>query len=164
MRTLFAVTAFFSLLVFAAAGVSAQDWSLKDAGVGLVIQDADYSKTLKIAERGVSFDLKALYEGGALAGKYRGNQVFAAWLVGPHTDTFLNSNGLPVWNYKYTVTYPGGKTFEGGPGGFYVSGFAVVPLSIGGDTSGAWKIDWYIVNRDTGEKRHVGTSEFTTTW
>ena len=116
--------------------MSAQAWTLKDSGVGLVIQDGDYATQLKIAARADTFDLQELCAGGALAGKYRGNQAFAAWLVGPHTDTYLNKNGLPVWSYKYTVTYPGGKTSEGGPGGFHTPGFASFSFSIGGETAG----------------------------
>jgi hypothetical protein len=144
--------------------LSAQAWTLKDSGVGLVVQDGDYDKQLKIAQRANDFDLEDLYAKGALAGKYNGNQVFAAWLVGPHTDTYRNKYGTPIWMYKYTVTYPSGKTFEGGPGGFYTPGFTVVSLGVGGETSGKWKIDWSIVNRDTNEVRHVATNEFTTTW
>ncbi len=150
--------------VLSAGLVSGQPWALKDSGVGLVIQDADYDKVLKIAARGDAWDLEELYAGGALANRYRGNQGFAAWIQGPHTDAYRNKNGLPVWNYKYKMTFPDGKTYEGGPAGFYGPGFACVGISIGGGTSGKWKIDWYIVNRDTQEVRHVATNEFTTTW
>lgn len=153
-----------AILVLSAGLLSAQSWTLKDSGVGLIIQDAEYATTLKIAERGNAWDLKKLYEGGAFANRYKGNQGFAAWLVGPHTDTYLNKNGLPVWNYKYTVTYPDGSTYNGGPGGFSTSGFAAVSLSSGNGNGGTWKIDWYIVNRDTQEVRHVATNEITTTW
>jgi len=152
------------LLALPAGLVGAQGWSLKDSGVGLVIQDADYDKQLKIAARGTAWDLEELYAGGALAGKYRGNQVFAAWLAGPPTGAFLNSSGLPAWNYKYKFTFPNGTTFEGGPYGFYTPGFATVGISIGGGTAGSWKIDWYIVHRATKEVRPVATNEFTTTW
>ncbi|MBN1522986.1 MAG: hypothetical protein JW904_00775 [Spirochaetales bacterium] len=129
-----------------------------------MIQDAEYSSVLKIAERGDAWDLKELYDNGALAGRYRGNQVFAAWLSGPPTSSYLNRNGLPVWNYKYKITYPGGATFEGSPGGFYTPGYTVVTLGVGAETHGKWKIEWYIINRDTNEVHAVATSEFTTTW
>jgi hypothetical protein len=152
------------VFVLAAGFLSAQAWTLKDSGAGLVIQDADYDKVLKIAERGNVWDLEDLYSKGALAGKYKGNQAFAAWLVGPHTNTYLNKGGLPIWNYKYTVTYPDGSTYNGGPAGFYGPGFAAVSLSVGGVTNGSWKIDWYIVNRDSQEVRHAATDTFTTTW
>ena len=74
--------------VLSAGTLSAQAWELKDSGVGLVVQDADYDKQLKIARRGDSWDLEDLDEKGALANKYDGNQGFAAWLAGPHTDTY----------------------------------------------------------------------------
>lgn len=156
----------FTLFVFvlSAGCLAAQSWTLKDSGVGLVIQDAEYAKALKIAERGNTFDLKKLYEEGALAGRYKDNQAFAAWLVGPHTDTYLDKSGLPIWDYKYTVTYPDGSTYASGPASFYVPGFAAVSLSAGGVTNGTWKIEWYIVNRDTREVRLVATDTFTTTW
>ena len=164
MRTRSCILLVSLAFILSAGMLSAQGWTLKDSGVGLVIQDGDYDKQLKIAQRGNSFDLEDLYANGALAGKYKGNQAFTAWLVGPHTDTYKNKYGTPVWNYKYKVTYPGGKTYEGGPGGFYTPGFTSVSLSIGGDTAGKWKIEWFIVNRDTGEVRQVATNEFTTTW
>ena len=151
-------------MLLSASVVSAQGWTLKDSGVGLITVDGDYDKQLKIVERKDSWDLKALYEKGALANKYNGNQGFYAWLVGPRSDTYLNKNGLPVWNYKYTVTYPDGTTYSGGPAGFYAPGFAAVSISVGSSTSGKWKIDWYIVNRDTQEVRLVATNQFTTTW
>jgi hypothetical protein len=152
------------VFVLSAASLSAQSWTLKDSGVGLVVQDAEYDKVLKIAERGTAFDLEKLYAEGALAGKYKGNQAFAAWLVGPHTDTYLNKSGLPTWNYRYTVTWPDGSTYSGGPAGFYVPGFAAVSISVGSVTNGTWKIEWYIVNRDTQETRLVATDTFSTTW
>jgi hypothetical protein len=152
------------VFVLSAGSLSAQNWTLKDSGVGLVVQDADYARVLKIAERGKTFDLEKLYAEGALAGKYKGNQAFAAWLVGPHTDTYLNKSGLPTWNYRYTVTWPDGSTYSGGPAGFYVPGFAAVSISVGSVTNGTWKIEWYIVNRDTQETRLVATDTFTTTW
>jgi hypothetical protein len=119
---------------------------------------------LIIVERGNVWDAKELYENGAQAGKYRGNQLFAAWIQGPHTKEYLNSKSIPVWMYKYKITYPDGKTFESGPHGFYTPGHAYFGIKTGGYTNGAWKIDWYIQNRDTNEIRHVGTSEFTTTY
>ena len=152
------------VFVLSAGSLSAQNWTLKDSGVGLVVQDAEYDKVLKIAERGTTFNLRKLYEEGALAGRYKGNQAFAAWLVGPHTDTYLDKNGLPIWSYRYTVTWPGGSTYSGGPAGFTSPGFAAVSLSVGNVTSGTWKIEWFIVNRDTRETRLVATDTFTTTW
>ena len=152
------------VFVLSAVSVSAQSWTLKDSGVGLVVQDAEYDKVLKIAERGKAFDLEKLYAEGALAGRYKGNQSFAAWLVGPHTDTYLDKSGLPIWNYKYTVTWPNGSTYNGGPSAFYVPGYAAVSLSAGSTTNGIWKIEWYVVRRDTQETRLVATDTFTTTW
>ncbi len=152
------------LFVLSAGLVSAQAWQVKDSGVGLVVQDANYDKQLTIAERKDSWDLKFLYDTGALAGKYKGNQAFTAWLEGPPTSTYLNSYGTPVWMYKYRLTYPDGKTFEAGPYGFYAPGFATFAIGVGGYTSGTWKIEWFIVHRDTQETRAVATTEFSTTW
>jgi hypothetical protein len=126
--------------------------------------DGEYAGKLKIAERGNSWKLQPLYDAGAFSGRSDGTKAFAAWIQGPPVSEFLNKNGLPAWNYRYKVTFPGGKTYESGVSGFYTPGHACVPLSIGGDTNGVWKVEWYIVHRDTGETRHVGTSEFTTTW
>lgn len=140
------------------------DWKLKDMGVGLILCDAEYDTKLKIVERNGRWDVKTLYESGALSGRCSGNQTFSAWLQGPPVKEYLNSNGLPLWFNKYRITYPDGKTFESGLRGFYTPGFTTAGLNPGGTTSGAWKIDWYIVHRDTQEVRHVGTSEFTASW
>ena len=114
----------------------------KDVGVGLIVEDENYDRQLTIVERGTEWDAKALYENGAQAGKYRGNQLFAAWIQGPHTKEYLNANGVPVWMYAYRITYPDGKTFETGPLGFYTPGFACFGIKTGSYTSGTWKIDW----------------------
>lgn len=147
-----------------AVSAHAQGWSLVDSGVGLIIQDENYAQELKVVQRGTVWDVKELYENGAQAGKYRGNQLFAAWIRGPHTNEFLNSNGVPVWLYTYRITNPDGTTFEGGPHGFYTPGFAYFNINTGKYTNGNWKIDWYIVHRDTKEVRRVGGSEFRTTY
>ncbi len=157
LRILFIMLSF----VFATAA-NAENWQLKDSGVGLIIEDENYAKELKIVERGTVWDAKELYENGAQAGKYRGNQRFAAWIQGPHTKAYLNSGGMPVWNYKYKITNPDGTTFEAGPHGFYTTGFAYLNIQTGKYTSGNWRIDWYIQHRDTKEIRHVGSTEFTT--
>jgi hypothetical protein len=149
--------------VFATA-TNAEYWTLKDSGVGLIVEDENYDKQLNIVERGKVWDAKALYENGAQAGKYRGNQLFAAWIQGPHTKEYLNSYGTPVWMYKYKITYPDGKTFEAGPSGFYTPGFTYFGIKTGGYTNGTWKIDWFIQHRDTKEVRHVATNEFETTY
>jgi len=160
MLRLLVILLSFVVVVSANAG----DWKLKDSGVGLIVEDENYDKQLKIVERNNVWDAKALYENGAQAGKYHGNQLFAAWLQGPHTSEYLNSYGTPVWMYKYRITYPDGTTFESGPHGFYTPGFAYFGIKTGRYTNGSWKIDWYIQNRDNKEIRHVGISEFQTTY
>jgi len=86
----------FSLLVFvlSAGFLSAQAWTLKDSGVGLVVQDADYARVLKIAERGNAWDLEDLYAKGALAAGTREPGVCR--VAGGRTDTYLNTGGLPI--------------------------------------------------------------------
>ena len=157
------LSVFLLSLVFVVSA-SAEDWKLKDSGIGLIVEDENYDKQLNIVERGREWDARELYENGAQAGKFRGNQLFAAWIRGPHTSEYLNSNGTPVWMYSYRLTYPDGKTYEAGPSGFYAPGFAYFGIKTGAYTSGNWKVDWYIHHRDTKEKRHVGSSEFITTY
>ncbi len=144
-------------LVAFEAFAQAQSWQLKDMGVGLVIEDAEYDTVLKIAERGAVWDAKELYEKGAFAGKYKGNQRFAAWIQGPVQDVAL-------WDYAYTITYPDGKTASFGRYGFYRGGHGTVSLSTGSYTEGKWKIEFTIWNRKTNEARSVGSVEFSTTW
>ncbi len=157
-------TALLFLLLSLTTFGKSQNWAVKDMGVGLIIEDENYDKQLKIVERNTVWDAKELYENGAQAGKLKGNQLFAAWLQGPPTSEFLNSYGTPVWNYIYTITYPDGKKFEGGPGGFYVPGFTYFGIKTGAYTEGSWKIEWFIQNRDTKETRSVGKTEFQTTY
>jgi len=143
---------------------AALTWKLRDSGVGLVTQDADYDKVLKIAQRGDKWDFKELYAKGAFANKYDGNKGFCAWLVGPPVDSFLDENGLPIWNYRYVITYPDGSIYQGGPGGFYAPGFTVVAIGPGAKPDGKWKIEWFIVNRTTKESVPVALDEFVATW
>jgi hypothetical protein len=160
MQRLMFILIFFCVVV----PVNSQNWDLNDLGVGLIVEDENYDKELKIMQRGTLWDAKELYENGAQAGKYRGNQLFAAWIQGPHTNRYQNSNGVPVWSYKYIITYPDGKTFESGPHGFYTPGFSYFGVKTGAYTEGKWKIDFYIWNRDTKETRYVGKTEFQTTF
>ena len=152
------------LLLIPAMGAKSQNWKLVDAGVGLIVEDENYDKQLRITERNKVWDAKELYENGAQAGKYKGNQLFAAWIQGPPASSYVNSYGTPVWMYKYRITYPDGKTFEAGPSGFYQPGFAYFGIKTGSYTEGNWKIEWFIVHRDTQETRLVATSEFKTTY
>jgi len=160
MRRLFLITV--SLLFFVTG--HAQNWTLKDAGVGLIIEDENYDKQLKIVQKGTTWDVKELFENGAQAGKYKGNQLFAAWLKGPDTKLYLNKYGTPVWMYKYTITYPDGKTFDSGNQGFYAPGFACFGIKTGSYKEGVWKIEWFIVNRDNQQTNLVATTVFNTTW
>lgn len=145
-------------------GSAISEWKAKDIGVGLIVTDENHDKRLNIAERGNSWDAKELYENGAQAGKYRGNQLFAAWIQGPPASEYLNSYGTPVWMYRYRITYPDGKTFEAGPHGFYTPGFAYFGINTGGYTNGSWRVDWFIQHSETKEIRQVGSSEFKTTY
>ncbi len=147
------------LLYFVVFVVSlqAQSWSLVDCGVGLVVEDAQYDTELKIAERGTEWDVKDLYENGALAGKYRGNQRFAAWIKGTRIE---NS----PWYWKYTITFPDGKTSQNGPYGFYSAGHGTFSIPTGSYTEGNWKIDFYVWNKNTQETKHVASTQFTTTY
>ena len=153
-----------AISVFVAVSANAEEWKIKDSGVGLIVEGEQYDKQLIIVERGNVWDAKELYENGAQAGKYHGNQLFAAWIQGPPTKEYQNRYGTPVWMYKYKITYPDGKTFESGSHAFYTPGHAYFGIKTGGYTNGSWKIDWYIQNRDTKEIRHVASNEFKTTY
>ncbi len=135
----------------------AQSWTLKDMGVGLVVEDDKYDTELKIMERGTVWDIKELYENGALSGKYKGNQRFMAWISGS-----LMQHSTDYW--KYTITFPDGKKSENGPYGFYSAGHGTFAIPAAGYKDGLWKIDFFIWNKETKESRHVGTVQFTTTY
>jgi hypothetical protein len=142
---------------------SAQTWTLKDSGVGLIVEDRYNNKPPKVARRGTSWNTKELNDNGALEGKYYGNQLFAAWIQGPETKEFLNSKGMPVWTYHYRITYPDGKTFESDIKDFSSSGFSYFDIKLGAYTEGVWEIEWFIYNRDTKKSIQVATTVFQTT-
>lgn len=144
-------------LVSSLAALS-QNWKLKDIGVGIVSADDQYDKELKIVKRGDEWNQKELYESGAFSGT---GKIFSGWIVGPHSKEYLNSYGTPVWMYKYITTYPDGTKQEFGPYGFYTSGFGSFSINASSAKDiGKWKIDFYIVNRDTKETRNVGSVNF----
>lgn len=155
-------TILFSALFFIATPfmAEAQHWVLKDIGVGLLVMDAEYDKTLKVAQRSTNWNMDELYASGAFSGRYDGTKALAAWIQGPPVDSFKNANGIPVWMYKYKITYPDGSTFEAGPHGFYSPGFAFVALDYGKKGANKYKVDFYIWHRDTRETKHAGTVEF----
>ena len=149
---------FMGLFLLSSISVVAQKWKLKDIGVGIIKVDDQYDKELKIVERGKTWNQKKLYESGAFSGQ--GN-TFSAWIAGPHSNEYLNSNGLPVWMYKYIITYPDNSKQEFGPYGFYTSGFGSFAINASsGKSLGKWNIDFFIVNRDTKETKNVGSVDF----
>jgi len=150
----------FIILFMAAYG---QEWTLIDTGAGL-IADAGNNKRLKIIKRNSTWDIRDLYEKGAHEGRYNGNQLFAAWIQGPETKEFMNIKGMPVWMYKYRITYPDGITFESEPIDFFNQGFSYFPVEFGEKREGVWKIEWFIYNRETRLVNQVATTVFQTTW
>jgi len=92
------------LFVLVGAGLFAQGWTLKDIGVGLIVQDENYDRELRVMRRGSQWDLQELYEKGAMAGKYDGKGLFAAWIVGPPNNANLKASGMPLWNFSYMLT------------------------------------------------------------
>jgi hypothetical protein len=87
----------------------AQNRKLVDSGIVLIVSDENCDKQLRIVERNDVWDAKEPADNGAEAGKYRGNQLFAAWLQGPPAGSCVNCCSTPVWMYKYKITYPDGK-------------------------------------------------------
>lgn len=148
------------IFMVSAALIQAQDWQLRDIGVGIIVDDGKYDQELKIVRRATEWNLRELYENGALAGKLEGNQVFATWICGPPVSAFLNGSGLPAWLYRYTVTYPDGTTFASGTANFYAPGFAWFGFNPGKYLEGDFRIEFSLVNRDTQEVRFAGMTEF----
>jgi hypothetical protein len=64
---------------------------------------------------------------------------------------------------KFVITFPSGGNQSYGPYGFYQPGFMTQFLNIGADKLGKWKIEYFLVNRETNETRLIGTKEFTIT-
>jgi hypothetical protein len=155
---------FFIGLLFILQTARAQNWTLIDTGVGLVVEIGSSDKKLKIIHRNTLWDARELSENGAMKGKYKSNQLFAAWMQGPETKEFLNSKGKPTWEYKYKITYPDGKTFESEPKDFYSTGFSYFGIDIRANTEGVWKIEWFIFNRNTQQSSQISTTVFQTTW
>ena len=151
-------------LLFLFLIANAQSWTLKDTGAGLIINTEDNNKPLKIMRRGSTWDVKELHKNGAMEGKYNGNQLFAAWIMGPETKEFLNSKGKPAWMYKYKITYPDGVIFESDPKEFCSKGYSYFGIKTGDYTEGVWKIEWFIINREKQQSSQVATTVFQTTW
>ena len=119
----------------------------------------DYDQVLRVVQTGSRWSLAQLGEGNAF--NANGPKVFGAWYQGPHTRTFLNSYGVPIYYYKVKVTNPRGQVRSYGPYGFTTPGFATYFLGdVRDGLPGVWKVEWFTVHRDTREERQVQTDTF----
>lgn len=155
---------FFIIWVLMAIPVSSQSWTLKDSGAGLIIADDKAIKPVKVIRRNTVWDLKELVEKGALEGKFNGSQLFAAWIQGPETKEFLNSRRKPVWLYRYRIVYPDGLIYDSKPEEFLPSGYSYFGIKTGNYKEGIWKVEWFLVNRDSNRESQVATTIFETFW
>ncbi|AGY54512.1 hypothetical protein BRDCF_p1885 [Bacteroidales bacterium CF] len=149
------VVTVFSLIIWSLS--YGQEWSLKDIGIG-ILDTSEYDKELRIVKKGIKWSEKELYNIRLSPGT---EKVFATWVAGPPTKDFLNANGLPVWLCEYVITYPDKRVEKFGPFGFYEAGFSTMIINPSYKMLGKWKIEYFIVNRDTNDRRLIGTSFFT---
>jgi len=141
-----------------AAAAPTGGWKLISKGVG-IWDDSAYDTQLKIVEVKSTWSMQDLMRRNAFAGR---GQVFGAWIVGPHVDTYKNRFGTPIYMYKYRLTDPKGSSQVFGPYGFYQPGFATIFVNASQQV-GTWKIDWMLNNRDTGQDSPIDTVTFTIT-
>ena len=136
-----------------------QDWTVKDIGVG-IINTSEYDEALTIVKRGDKWSEQDIYN---LIFSPGNEKVFATWIAGPPTNTFLDSNGLPAWKCEYLITYPDKTTQLFGPFGFYPKGYSTLIINTSSKLIGKWKIDYFITHREMKDKRLIGTRYFTLT-
>jgi hypothetical protein len=150
----------FAALLVVGPPLPAQSWQAKGHGVGLYAGNgADYDQVLRIVQTGNRWTLKQLSEMGAFSGN--GPKVFGAWLQGPHTNTFKNQYGTPIYMYKVRVTNPKGESRSYGNYGFYAPGFATYFLAdVQNGLTGTWRVDWFTVHRETLQEKQVQSSTF----
>jgi len=141
------------LALLCAGSLSAQSWQIQGHGVGLYDASQDYDQTLRIVQKGGTWNAQDLLAQGSF--NSNGSKAFGAWLQGPPTDTFKNRFGTPIYLVKYRLTDPKGQARTFGPYGFYAPGFITAFLNISGGPFGAWKLEWILVNRDTNEEKVV---------
>lgn len=147
------------LFVFTSLAYAA-GWQAKEMGVGLYVYDpARYDKELQIIEKRDNWSLKELQNKNAF--NPNSGRVFGIWLVGPPADTFRDKNGLDKYLYQYRLTDPKGNATVFGPYGFYRPGFATA--SINAWTTGKWKVDFLLWQRDTKDITSIGSIAFTIT-
>ncbi len=148
------------LLIMLSVKVSySQQWTLKDSGTGL-IQDNGSDKAPKIIERGNRWNMKHLEENGAMEGKYRGRQLFASWIQGPETKEFTDNKGNPVWLFRYSISNPEGYVLESDTSRFQQSGYAFFSFKAEPHADGVWKVEWFLVNRQTLSEILIATNIF----
>lgn len=140
-----------------AAVVFAADWQQKDMGVGIYDESKGYDTVLSVVQRGALWSQKQLYDQGYFANR---DKKFGAWLVGPPVESYQNRFGIPIYNYKYRLTEPSGKSTMFGPHGFYKPGFTTVFINASGQP-GLWKIEFLLWNRDTKQDSPIGSMTFT---
>lgn len=127
--------------------------------MGLYDASRDYDQTLRIVQQGGAWNAQELLAQGAFASG-SGARTFGAWLQGPPASTFKNQYGTPIYMVKYRLTDPKGQSRTFGPHGFYQPGFITAFLNLASGPFGGWKLEWILVNRDTGEERVVASDSF----
>ncbi|MEN6568546.1 MAG: hypothetical protein ABFC18_00890 [Rikenellaceae bacterium] len=134
-----------------------QSWYVKDVGIG-ILDMSEYTKELKIVQRSNYWSKNDIYNFKLLTDT---EKTFATWIVGPPIKDFLNNKGQPALLCEYVITYPDKSKEKFGPFGFFEPGFSILIINPSTKLIGKWKIDYYIIDRDTGERRHAATRYFT---
>lgn len=148
---------FFTLFLLLNFSSYTQNWYVKDIGIG-ILDMSEYSNELKIVKRSNYWSKNDIYNFKLLNDT---EKIFATWIVGPPIKDFINEKGLPALLCEYVITYPDKSNEKFGPFGFFEPGFSMLIINPSIKLIGKWKIDYYIINRDTGERRHVATRYFT---
>lgn len=159
MKLLRMLLACLGLACLGAPPIMAQSWQVQSHGVGLYDASQDYDQSLRIIQQAGPWNAQELLAQGSFASG-SSPRAFGAWLQGPHTNTYKNRFGTPIYMVKYRLIDPRGQAKLFGPYGFYAPGFITAFLNLSSGPFGGWRIEWILVNRDTNEERVVASDSF----
>ena len=85
------------------------------------------------------------------------HDIFGLWILGPNPATYANKYGTPIYMYNFRLAKDGGAPRTFGPYGFSSTGWGLSTIDV---VPGSYRVEMFVVDRDSQAETLVGTREF----